>query len=283
MSHTIALNDATSIPALGFGVFQIPAEQTQQAVEHALAAGYRLIDTAAAYGNEAEVGAAIRASGLPREQLYLTTKIWVQDPPAEANARAAGLRCLERLGLDHIDLLLIHQPFGDSYAHWRGLQQLQAEGVTTSIGVSNFSVAATVDLALHNDVTPAVNQIEVNPFHQRVEQVAQFQAESVAVQAWAPFAEGRAGLFTEPTLMQIADAHQATVAQVVLAWLRQRGVITLAKSIRPERMAENLASLQLRLTEAELGQIAGLDSGESQFFDHADPEQIKRLGSARRG
>lgn len=281
MNTRIALADGTQIPALGFGVFQIPPDQTQRATEQALEVGYRHIDTAAAYGNEAEVGAAVRASGLPRDEVYVTTKIWMQDHPADTNAVHAGLVSLEKLGLDHIDLLLIHQPYGDTYGHWRGMEKLRADGAVRSIGVSNFSVARAVDLAANNEVAPVINQIELNPFHQRTRAVEQFQAEQIAVEAWAPFAEGRSGLWQQPELLRIAALHDATVAQVVLAWLRQRNVIALAKSVNRERMAENLASLELTLDEADVAAIAALEQGESQFFDHDDPEQIKRLGTRR--
>ncbi len=274
----LSLPHGASMPLLGFGVYQIPADETQAAVEAALQAGYRHIDTAAAYGNEEAVGAALRAVGLPRGDVFVTTKLWIQRAPAQANAERALTRSLERLGLESVDLFLMHQPMGDVYGQWRAMEALQAQGGATEIGVSNFPVDRVVDLALHNEVAPAVNQIEVNPFHQRREKVAALQAEGVAVQAWAPFAEGRNGIFEHPVLVRIAAEHGASVAQVILAWVVSRDVVALAKSVRPERIAENLAAAELTLTPEDLAAIEALDAGESQFFDHADPKMVRWLG-----
>ncbi len=275
--RNVTLNNTVEMPILGFGVFQIadPAE-CERAVSDALAAGYRLIDTAASYQNEEAVGRAIAASGLPREELFITTKLWIQDA-GEAKARAAFERSLQRLGLDHLDLYLIHQPFGDYYGAWREMERIQAEGLSRAIGVSNFHPDRLIDLIDHNEVVPAVNQIEVNPFHQRVADQQLMAAEGVQIEAWAPFAEGRNNLFTDPTLTGIAAAHGKTVGQVVLHWLVQRGVVVIPKTIRPERMAENLDAFDFELTADEMASIATMDTGTSQFFDHRDPVMVRAL------
>ena len=278
--QTVTLNNGVEMPILGYGVFQIPDDETEQAVTHALEAGYRLLDTAASYENEAAVGRAIAASGIPREELFITTKLWIQDS-GEDNTKRAFDASLSKLGLDYLDLYLIHQPIGDYYSEWRAMQQLHTEGRIRAIGVSNFAPDRLTDLILHNDIAPAVNQIETHPFKQNVDYQTQMEELGVQIESWGPFAEGRNGLFTNPVLTAIAQAHGKGVGKVVLRWLTQRGVIVIPKSVRPERMAENLDVFDFHLTDDELNQIAGLDLGQSQFFDHADPEAIKRL-SARR-
>lgn len=277
---TVTLNNGVEMPIIGYGVFQIPDDETEQAVTRALEAGYRLLDTAASYENEAAVGRAIAASGIPREDLFITTKLWIQDS-GEDNTKRAFDASLGKLGLDYLDLYLIHQPIGDYYSEWRAMQQLHAEGRIRAIGVSNFNPDRLTDLILHNDITPAVNQIETHPFKQNVDYQAQMQGLGVQIESWGPFAEGRNGLFTNPVLTEIAQAHDKSVGQIVLRWLTQRGVIVIPKSVRPERMAENLDMFDFQLTDDELAQIASLDLCQSQFFDHADPEAVKRL-SARR-
>jgi len=275
--RTVTLNNGVEMPILGFGVFQIadPAE-CERAVGDALAAGYRAIDTAASYMNEEAVGRAIQSSGIPRDELFVTTKLWIQDA-GEVKARAAFERSLQRLGLDHLDLYLIHQPFGDVYGAWRAMEQIATEGLSRAIGVSNFHPDRLIDLICHNDVVPAVNQVETHPFHQRVADQEIMAAEGVQIESWGPFAEGRNGLFTDPTLSAIAAAHGKSVGQVVLHWLIQRGVVVIPKSVRPERMAENLDVFDFELTEEEMATIATLDQGKSQFFDHRDPKMVRAL------
>ena len=277
--RNVTLNNGVEMPILGFGVFQIadPSE-CERAVSDALAAGYRSIDTAASYLNEDAVGRAIAASGVPRDELFVTTKLWLQDA-GEAKTRAAFERSLTRLGLDHLDLYLIHQPFGDYYGAWRAMEAIYAEGLSRAIGVSNFAPDRLVDLIAHNEVVPAVNQIETHPFHQRVADQELLASEGVQIESWGPFAEGRNGLFTDPTLSAIAAENGKSVGQVVLRWLVQRGVVVIPKTVRPERMAENLDVFDFELTADQLAAIAGLDRGASQFFDHRDPAMVKWMTS----
>jgi 2,5-diketo-D-gluconate reductase A len=278
--QTIRLNNGIEMPILGFGVYQIPAEQTEQAVTDALAAGYRSIDTAAAYINEEAVGRAIKNSGIPRDELFVTTKLWVSDT-GEDNTKRAFEKSLQRLGLDHLDLYLIHQPFGDYYGSWRAMQQLHHEGVVTAIGVSNFYPDRLVDLIDHNEITPAVNQVETHPYFQRTADQELMRERGVQIESWGPFAEGRNNLFTDPLLREIAEAHGKSVAQVVLRWLIQRDVVVIPKSVRPERMAENFDVFDFALTDEQMGRIATLDTDESLFFDHRDPVMVSRLGGHR--
>jgi 2,5-diketo-D-gluconate reductase A len=275
--QTVTLNNGVEMPILGFGVFQIAdGGDTEKAVSDALAAGYRLIDTAASYMNEEAVGRAIAASGIPRDELFITTKLWIQDA-GEGRTRSAFERSMTRLGLDYLDLYLIHQPFGDVYGAWRDMERIQADKLSRAIGVSNFHPDRLVDLIAHNDVVPAVNQVETHPFHQRVADQALMAAEGVQIESWGPFAEGRNGLFTDPSLTAIGEAHGKSVGQVVLRWLVQRGVVVIPKSVRPERMAENLDVFDFELTDDELATIAAMDLGHSQFFDHRDPAMVKWL------
>ncbi|MGW7453313.1 aldo/keto reductase [Streptomyces sp. NPDC054787] len=269
--RNVTLNNGVEIPILGFGVYQIPAEETEQAVTAALAAGYRLLDTAAAYGNEEAVGRAIKKSGIPREELCVTTKLWIQDAPAEQNARRAFERSLGRLGLDHVDLYLMHQPYGDVYGQWRAMEELNREGLARAIGVANFYADRLVDLTLNNEITPAVNQIETHPFFQRTADQELMRPRGVQIQSWGGFAEGRNDLFTHPLLSEIGERHGKSVAQVVLRWLIQREVVAIPKSVRPERMAENFDVFDFALTDDQMAAIATLDTGKSLFFDHRDP------------
>jgi 2,5-diketo-D-gluconate reductase A len=278
----VTLDNGVPMPVLGFGVYQIPPEQTEQAVTDALSAGYRHIDTAAAYGNEEAVGRALAASGIPRDELFVTTKLWVSDAGEDA-ARRAFETSLQRLGLDHLDLYLIHQPFGDYYGSWRAMERLQREGLVRAIGVSNFHPDRLVDLIDHNEVLPAVNQIETHPFFQRADYQELMRERGVQIESWGPFAEGRNGLFTDPTLSEIGAAHGRSVAQVVLRWLVQRGVVVIPKSVRPERMRENIDVFDFALTDDEMARIAALDTGASLFFDHRDPAVVSRLGTHRLG
>ncbi|OLS07541.1 2,5-diketo-D-gluconic acid reductase [Staphylococcus epidermidis] len=277
---TIKINETIEIPALGFGVFQIPQEQTKDAVVNAIQAGYRHIDTAQSYMNETEVGEGIKASGIDRSELFVTTKVWVENVNYEDTLKSIE-RSLERLQLDYIDLVLIHQPYNDVYGSWKALEELQENGKIKAIGVSNFGVDRVVDLGIHNKVQPQVNQIEINPFHQQEDEVQSLQKEGVLVEAWAPFAEGKNNLFSNETLQNIGDKYGKSIAQVVLRWLVERDIVVLAKSVNPERMKQNLDIFDFELTDEDKAQIATLDSNDSQFFSHADPEMIKALTSRR--
>jgi 2,5-diketo-D-gluconate reductase A len=263
--QTITLNNGVTMPILGFGVFQIPPEQTEQAVSDALAAGYRKFDTASAYMNEEAVGRALKSSGIAREDLFITTKLWVQDAPAEANTRRALETSLTRLGLDHLDLYLIHQPYGDIYGQWRAMQDLHRQGAIKAIGVSNFYPDRVVDLIDHNDIIPALNQIEVHPFFQRATDQQINSERGVHIESWGPFAAGKNNLFTDPVLTQIGDAHGKSVAQVVLRWLIQRQIPVNAKSVSPDRMAANLDIFDFELTDEQMADIAALDTGSSLY------------------
>ncbi|MFJ6158723.1 aldo/keto reductase [Pseudarthrobacter sp. NPDC092184] len=280
----VTLNNDVEMPILGFGVFQIPEEETQAAVEAALATGYRHLDTAASYGNEEAVGAAIKASGIPREELFITTKLWIQHAPAGSvydDSKLSFQNSLTRLGLDYLDLYLIHQPLGDYYSKWRAMQDLYKEGLTRAIGVSNFHPDRLVDLIEHNEIVPAVNQIETHPFHQRTADQELMRDRGVQIESWGPFAEGKNNLFTDPVLSAIADAYGKSVAQVVLRWLIQREVVVIPKSVRPERMAQNLDVFGFTLSDEQMKQIATLDTGASLFFDHRDPAMVSWLGARR--
>lgn len=279
--QTVTLHHGVEMPILGFGVYQIPPEDTERAVREALAAGYRHLDTAAAYGNEEAVGRAVASSGITREELFVTTKLWTQDPPVEDNTRRAFETSLQRLGLDYLDLYLIHQPFGDYYSSWRAMEGLWREGRTRAIGVSNFYPDRLVDLIDHNEVTPAVNQVETHPYFQRGDYQQLMARRGVQIESWGPFAEGRNKLFTDPTLSAIADIHGRSVAQVVLRWLIQRDVVVIPKSVHPDRMAENIAVFDFALTGDDMDRIATLDTGASVFFAHWDPTMVSQLGNVR--
>jgi 2,5-diketo-D-gluconate reductase A len=279
-NRLITLNNGVQMPILGFGVFQVADEHTEQVVADALAAGYRAIDTAASYGNEEAVGRAIAASGIPRAELFDTTKMWIQHT-GEDTARREFDRSLRKLGLDYLDLYLIHQPLGDYYSSWRAMQKLHGEGLAKAIGVSNFYPDRLVDLILNSDITPAVNQIETHPFFQRATDQQVMSEYGVQIESWGPFAEGKNDLFTNPTLTEIGAAHGKSVGQVVLRWLTQRDVVVIPKSVRPERMVENLDIFDFELSADEMARIADLDGGKSMFFDHHDPEMVKWLDGRR--
>ncbi len=274
----ITLNNGVEVPTLGFGVYQIPPEETEQAVATALEVGYRHIDTAAAYGNEKEVGRAVRASGVPRDELFITTKLWVHSP-GEDKATAAFEASLRRLDMDHVDLYLIHQPFGDYYSFWRAMERVHADGRARAIGVSNFHPDRLIDLIIHNDVVPAVNQIETNPYHQRRVDQELMAERGVQIESWGPFAEGRNDLFADPTLTAIGEPYGKSVAQVVLRWLIQRDVLVIPKSVRRERMVENFDVFDFELSADDMELIAGLDRRESMFFDHRDPDMVNVLST----
>ena len=277
----VTLNNGVEMPILGFGVFQIPdAKECQSAVEAALEVGYRSIDTAAVYLNEKAVGQAIAASGVDRKELFVTSKVWIQDA-GEASALKAFDKSLAKLGLDYLDLYLIHQPFGDVYGSWRAMERLYKEGRIRAIGVSNFYPDRLADLIVHNEVVPAVNQIETHPFFQRADYQAQMIDLGVQIESWAPFAEGKNELFTNPELSAIAASHGKSVAQVVLRWLIQRNVVVIPKTVSPARMAENFDVFGFELSPAQMDQIGQLETGASLFFDHRTPEAAQRMGSYR--
>ncbi|WP_309296916.1 aldo/keto reductase [Levilactobacillus humaensis] len=273
----IKLSNGVEMPAVGFGVFQIENGGTKQAVLDAIDAGYRLIDTAQAYGNEAEVGEAIKESPVAREDLFVTTKVWVSSTGYDATMKAFQ-DSLDKLKLDYLDMYLIHQPYGDVYGSWRAMEELQKAGKVRAIGISNFNADRFVDLAIHNDVTPQLNQIEINPWNQQKDEMDWLKKEGIQPEAWAPFAEGKHNLFTNETLTKIAQAHSKGVGQVVLRWLYQRGVVSLAKSVHKNRMEENINIFDFDLSDAEMDQIAALDMQESAFFDHRDPKMVAALG-----
>ncbi|MGW1990224.1 aldo/keto reductase [Embleya sp. NPDC001921] len=279
--QTVTLDNGVRMPILGFGVYQIPAEKTEQAVSSALAAGYRLLDTAAAYGNEEAVGRAVGNSGIPREELFVTTKLWIQDAPAEDHTRRALETSLTKLGLDYVDLYLMHQPFGDVYGQWRAMEAANREGLAKAIGVANFHPDRLLDLILNNEVVPAVNQIETHPFFQRTADHDLMREHGVRHQAWGGFAEGRNDLFTNPVLGEIGGAHGKSAAQVVLRWLIQRDIVAIPKSVNPDRMAQNIDVFDFRLTNDQMSRIAVLDTGTTLFFDHRDPEMVAWLGKRR--
>lgn len=277
----VTLNNGVRMPQLGLGVFQVHDHaECERSVLDAIETGYRLIDTAASYMNEEAVGRGLKKSGVPREDLFVTTKLWIQDAGFE-NTKEAYRRSLKRLGLDYLDLYLIHQPFGDVYGSWRAMEELLAGGEVRAIGVSNFPPDRLVDLALHNEVTPAVNQIETHPFLQQGK-AAEVMAElGVQHEAWGQFAEGKNGIFENLVLSTVADEHGKSVAQVVLRWILQRGVVTIPKSVRRERIAENFAVFDFELSSDEMEQIAALDTGQSLFFSHTDPEVVRQFASRR--
>lgn len=284
MKHVV-LNNGVKMPLLGFGVFQVTdLAECERAVEDALRVGYRLIDTAASYRNEAAVGAAVgnalRNSGLARGDLFITTKLWVADAGYEKTKEAFD-RSMKQLGLDVLDLYLIHQPYGDVHGAWRAMQELHRERRIRAIGVSNFHPDRVMDLIVFNEVAPAVNQLEAHPFHQRLATHAFLQEQGVQLEAWAPFAEGKHDIFHNPVLAAIGASHGKTVAQVILRWLLQRGIVVIPKSVRKERMEENFAVFDFELDEAAMGEIAALDTRTSSFFDHRDPAIVKWLGTRR--
>jgi 2,5-diketo-D-gluconate reductase A len=277
----VTLNNGVRMPLLGFGVFQVPDPAVcEQAVSDAPRVGYRLVDTAASYMNEEAVGRAIARSGVPRAELFITTKLWVQDAGFE-RAKAAFDRSLRRLGLEYLDLYLIHQPFGDVHGAWRAMEDLYRDGRVKAIGVSNFQPDRLMDLIVQNEVVPAVDQIEVHPFYQRTKALAFCQSEGVQAEAWAPFAEGQHGIFQNEVLRSIASARGKTIAQVILRWATQRGIVVIPKSVRPERIAENFDVFGFELTPEEMSAIAALDMDQSSFFDHRDPDVVKRISERR--
>lgn len=277
----VTLNNCVQMPILGFGVFQIPdAAECEKAVIDAIATGYRLIDTAASYLNEEAVGNAIKNCGIAREELFITTKLWLQGHGYE-KTKAAFQRSLDRLQLDYLDLYLIHQPYGDIFGSWKAMQELYHEGKIKAIGVANFQSDRMMDLIINSGFTPAVNQIETHPFHQQIETQKFLQENNVQIESWGPFAEGRNNLFHNEVLSAIGEKYNKSVAQVVLRWLTQRGIVAIPKSVRKERMAENFNIFDFELSAQDMEQIATLDNKESLFFDHRDPSKVKWLSERK--
>jgi 2,5-diketo-D-gluconate reductase A len=277
----VILNNGVEMPILGFGVFQIQNEnECEKAVYDAIMAGYRLIDTAASYLNEEPVGRAIKRSGVPREKLFITTKLWVQDAGYESTKKAFA-KSLERLELDYLDLYLIHQPFGDVHGSWRAMEEMYREGKIKAIGVSNFHPDRLIDLIIHNEVVPAVNQVETHPFNQQIDSHNFMKENNVQIESWGPFAEGKNDIFQNDLLVSIAEKHNKSVAQVILRWLTQRGVVAIPKSVRKERIIENFDIFDFELSQVDMEKISTLDTKESLFFSHRDPEMVKWIGTRK--
>ncbi len=277
----VILNNGVEMPILGFGVFQIPdPKECEKSVLDAIEAGYRLIDTAASYMNETAVGNAIKQSGIAREDLFITTKLWVQDTGYE-KTKEAFEKSLNKLQLDYLDLFLIHQPYGDVYGSWRAMEELYKAGKVRAIGVSNFQPDRVMDLITFNEVVPAVNQIEAHPFNQQIESQKFLTENKVQIESWGPFAEGRNNLFTNELLQSIGLKYKKSIAQVVLRWLTQKGVVVIPKSVKKERIKENFNIFDFELNDKDMEAITTLDTKTSSFFDHHDPEIIKWMGSRK--
>lgn len=277
----VKLNNGVEMPILGFGVFQVTdLEECEKSVLDAINVGYRSIDTAASYGNEDAVGKAIKKSMVPREELFITTKVWIQSNGYEGTKKAFE-KSMQQLQLDYLDLYLMHQPLGDVYGTWRAMQDLYKEGRVKAIGVSNFHPDRLIDLIVHNEIIPAVNQVETHPFCQQIDS-QQFMVENnVQIESWGPFAEGRNNLFQNELLSAIGKKYNKTIAQVVLRWLTQRGVVAIPKSVRKERMEENFNVFDFELSPEEMEIIKTLDTKTSSFFDHRDPAMVKWLGERK--
>lgn len=277
----IVLNNGVEMPILGFGVFQITnPEECEKSVIDAINVGYRSLDTAASYMNEVYVGNAVKKSGVSREELFITTKLWVQDAGYESTKKAFK-NSLDRLQLDYLDLYLIHQPYGDVHGSWRAMEELYAQGKVKAIGVANFHPDRLIDLILHNKIVPAVNQIETHPFHQQAETQKFLQENNVQIESWGPFAEGKNDIFKNELLGAIGAKYKKSIAQVILRWLTQRGVIVIPKSVKKERMAENFDIFDFNLSGEDMENIASLDTNQSLFFDHRDPAMVKWLSERK--
>ncbi|AWL10490.1 2,5-didehydrogluconate reductase (2-dehydro-L-gulonate-forming) [Aquirufa nivalisilvae] len=277
----VELNNGVKMPILGFGVFQIPdAFACEKSVSEALEVGYRSIDTAASYGNEAAVGLAIKSSGITRQDLFITTKLWIQGMGYEG-ALAAFDKSMKKLQLDYLDLYLIHQPYGDVFGEWRAMEKLYQEGRIRAIGVSNFQPDRIVDLLNHTAVVPAINQVETHPFQQQIANQQFLQEHQVQIESWGPFAEGKNGMFENPVLASIAQAHGKSIAQIILRWLTQRGIVVIPKTVNSNRMIENFQIFDFSLMEGEMEMIQTLDTNVSSFFDHRDPAMVKWLGTRK--
>ncbi|WP_286736262.1 MULTISPECIES: aldo/keto reductase [Sphingobacterium] len=281
MMYKVKLNNGIEMPILGFGVFQIKdALECERAVIDAVETGYRLIDTAASYLNEEAVGKAIKNCAIQREELFITTKLWVQDTGYE-KTKTAFHRSLERLQLDYLDLYLIHQPYGDIFGSWKAMQELYEAGKIRAIGTANFQPDRVMDLIVNSGFTPAVNQIETHPFQQQIQNQAFLNENNIQTQSWGPFAEGKNDIFHNGVLKSIGENYNKTVAQVILRWLVQRDIIAIPKSVRKERIAENFQLFDFELTEKEMDAIRSLDTGESLFFDHRDPKMVRLLSERK--
>ncbi len=279
--QNVRLNNGVEMPILGFGVFQVTdLEECERSVIDAIATGYRLIDTAASYGNEEAVGKAIKRSGVAREDLFITTKLWIQSNGYEGTKKAFE-NSLKRLQLDYLDLYLMHQPLGDVYGEWRAMQDLYKEGRVRAIGVSNFHPDRLIDLIIHNEIVPAVNQIETHPFHQQIETQKFLQENNIQIQSWGPFAEGKNNIFHNELLLSIGKKYNESIAQVILRWLTQRGVVAIPKSVRKERMEENFNIFDFELSAEDMEAIKTLDTKTSSFFDHRDPAMVKWMGERK--
>jgi len=279
--QTVKLNNGIEIPILGFGVFQVKdLAECERSVVDAIETGYRLIDTAESYGNEEAVGKAIKRSGVKREDLFITTKLWVQSNGYEGTKKAFE-NSLKRLQLDYLDLYLMHQPFGDVYGEWRAMQELYKEGRVKAIGVSNFQPDRIIDLIIHNEIVPAINQIETHPFHQQIETQKFLQQNNVQIESWGPFAEGKNNLFQNELLASTGKKYNKSIAQVVIRWLIQRSVIAIPKSVRKERMKENFDVFDFELNATDMESIKTLETNASLFFDHRDPAMVKWLGERK--
>lgn len=279
--QNVTLNNGVAMPILGFGVFQVTdLAECERSVLDAIATGYRLIDTAQSYMNEEAVGRAILRSGVPREDLFITTKLWIQSNGYDGTKRAFE-HSLKRLQLEYLDLFLMHQPYGDVYGEWRAMQDLYKEGRVRAIGVSNFHPDRLMDLIIHNEIVPAVNQIETHPFHQQMEAHQFMRDNHVQIESWGPFAEGRNDIFHNELLRTIASRYDKSIAQVILRWLIQRAVVAIPKSVRKERIAENFDIFDFELSAEDMEAIKTLDTNASSFFDHRDPKTVKWLGERK--
>ena len=277
----VKLNNGVEMPLLGFGVFQIPdAIECENVVIEAIAAGYRLIDTAASYMNEAAVGNAIKESDIDRKELFVTTKLWIQDHGYE-NTKKAFQKSLDLLQLDYLDLYLIHQPYGDIFGSWRAMCELHQEGKIRAIGVSNFHQDRVMDLIVNSGFTPAVNQVETHPFDQQIDNQVFLQENNVQIESWGPFAEGRNDMFQNELLVSLGQKYHKSVAQIILRWLTQQGIVVIPKSVKKERMVENFNIFDFNLSAEDMEQIKTLDTNQSLFFDHRDPNMVKWLSERK--
>ena len=276
----VRLNNGVMMPAVGFGVYQIPVDETEEIVNKALEVGYRMFDTASAYFNEEQVGKAIASSAIKREELFITTKLWVQDYEYEDALKAFDLS-LHKLGLDYIDLYLLHKPYGNYYAAWRALEKLYKEGLIRAIGITSFSNERLLDLCLHNEIKPALNQIETNPFFQQHSANAFLKSEGIQHEAWAPFAEGKNDIFNNEVLKRIAENHHKSVSSVILRWLNQRNIVVIPKTVRKERMIENFNIFDFTLSDDEMQAIAALNTGSSPIYDDMDLPNVRFISSHR--